>query len=139
MPDGSVTSQRRAVAALAVCLAALSGCATTYDSTLVADTAPATTTTVPTGAAADLLPRLEAEALGLSSVMIDGGDDEAVSEQIDSLWTAARAEVSSARPDLVDGFDQNVALVAKAVRFKRAADADKAANNLSLLIDAYLS
>jgi hypothetical protein len=114
----------------------LSGCATTYDSTLVADTSPATTTTVPSGAAADLLPRIESEALNLSTVMIDGGDDEAVSEQIGSLWTAARAEVSSARPDLVDGFDQNVALVAKAVRFKRAADADKAANNLSMLVDA---
>jgi hypothetical protein len=117
----------------------LAGCATTYDSTLVQDTSPATTTTLPSGRAADLLPRLEDEAIGLSAVMIDGGDDEAVSEQIESLWTAARPEVTSSRPDLVDGFDQNVALVAKAVRFKRAADADKAANNLSMLIAAYLS
>jgi hypothetical protein len=122
-----------------VAVVGLAGCATTYDSSLAPDTAPATTTTLPSGAAADLLPRLEASAVGLSSVMIDGGDDEAVSEQIDSLWTAARAEVSSSRPDLVDGFDQNVALVAKAVRFKRAADADKAANNLSMLVDAFLT
>jgi hypothetical protein len=122
-----------------VAAAGLAGCATTYDSTLVQDTSPATTTTLPSGTAADLLPRLEDEAIGLSAVMIDGGDDEAVSEQIESLWTAARPEVTSSRPDLVDGFDQNVALVAKAVRFKRAADADKAANNLSMLIAAYLS
>lgn len=124
---------------VAIALVGLSSCATTYDATLVQDTSPATTTTMPSGAAADLLPRLESEALGLSSVMIAGGDDEAVSEQIESLWSASRVEVSSTRPDLVDAFDQSVALVAKAVRFKRAADADKAAANLSTLVDAFLS
>ena len=45
----------------------------------------------------------------------------------------------SDRPDLVDGFDRSVALVAKAVQFHRAADADKAAKNLTTLVDAYLT
>jgi hypothetical protein len=117
----------------------LASCATTYDQTLVRDTAPATTTTLPTGPAAVLLPRLGTEAAGLSAVMIAGGDDDSISDQISSLWAAARHEVSTTRPDLVGGFDSSVALVARAVRFKRAADADKASKNLTFLIDSYLS
>jgi hypothetical protein len=117
---------------------ALTACATTYDESLVKDTSPATTTTVPTGTAAELLPQMASEAIRLSGVMIDGGDSESVSEQISALWTAARNEVIATRPDLVDGFDQNVAMCARAVRFKRAADADKAARNLTALADAYL-
>lgn len=127
------------VAACAVAALALSACATTYDTALVKDTSPATTTTLPSGAAADLLPRLTAEADRLAGVMIADGDDHTVSEQIASLWAAARDEVKADRPDLVDGFDQNVAMVAKAVKFKRAADADKAAKNLKVLVAAFLA
>jgi hypothetical protein len=123
----------------AVAAVAASACATTYDESLVKDTSPATTTTLPSGAAVDLLPQLAAEATGLSAVMIAEGDDEAVAEQIAALWTAARDEVRSDRPDLVDGFDRSVAMVAKAVQFQRAADADKAAKNLTTLVDAYLT
>jgi hypothetical protein len=128
---------RLAVVALAA--AVLSACATTYDPALVKDTSPATTTTLPSGPAADLLPRLAAEADRLSGVMIAEGDDNTISEQIASLWAATRDEVKAGRPDLVDGFDQNVAMVAKAVKFKRAADADKAAKNLTVLVAAFLS
>lgn len=128
----------RAVLVVAAAIA-LSACATTYDDDLVADTSPSTTTTLPSGTAATLLPQLAAEARSLSGVMIDEGDDDAVAEQIAALWTAARDEVSAARPDLIDGFDQNVAMVARAVQYKRAADADKAAKNLQTLVDTFLA
>ena len=89
------------------------GCAsTTYDETLAtsATTAVATTTTVPTGAAAELLPRLRDEAASLSGVMIDEGDDRAVADtDRGSCGTRRKQEVGSARPDLVDSFDDNVA------------------------------
>lgn len=117
------------------------GCAsTTYDETLAttATTAVATTTTVPTGTAAELLPRLRDEAASLSGVMIDEGDADAVAERIVALWEAAGQEVGRTRPDLVDSFDDNVALVLKAVQFSRAADADKASKNFDALVDAYL-
>ncbi len=118
------------------------GCAsTTYDETLAtsATTAAATTTTVPTGTAAELLPRLRDEAASLSGVMIDEGDADAVAQRIVALWEAAGQEVGRTRPDLVDSFDDNVALVLKAVQFSRAADADKASKNFDALVDAYLA
>jgi hypothetical protein len=127
------------LAAAAALIVALSSCATTYDEALVKDTSPATTTTLPAGTAEQLLPQLQAEADSLSGVMIAEGDDEAVSEQIASLWAAARDQVNGDRPDLIPAFDQNVALVAKAVKFKRAADADKAAKNLTTLVEAFLA
>jgi hypothetical protein len=126
------------VVAGAAFVVALSACATTFDETLVADTSPATTTTLPSGSAAELLPQLQIEASGLSAVMIADGDDDVVAEQITNLWNAARDEVRSERPDLVDGFDRSIAMIAKAVKFHRAADADKAASNLTTLINAYL-
>ncbi len=127
------------LAVITLAAVALSACGTTYDEALVADTAPETTTTVPTGDAATLLPRLAQETSNLASVMIDGGDDKAAAEQIASLWAAAREEVVGLRPDLADGFDQSVAMAAKAVQFKRAADADKAAKNITFLVETYLA
>lgn len=126
---------------LPLALACLLGAcgATTYDQSLAPDTAVATTTTVPTGTAADLLPKIREASAGLSGVMIDNGDDAAVAEQIDALWAAVRDEVGRGRPDLVDGFDQAVALVDKAVRYSRSADADKAARNLAVLVDAWFA
>jgi hypothetical protein len=128
---------------IAVAVAGLSllyGCsATTYDQTLETTVEVATTTTLPTGSAGDLLPRLADEAASLSGVMIDGGDASAVGERIAALWDAASTEVNEQRPDLVDGFERSVALSTKAVQYKRAADADKAARNFQALIDAYLN
>jgi hypothetical protein len=127
------------VVAVPLVAAGLTSCAaTTYDQTLAPDTAAVTTTTQPSGSAAELLPQLAAESASLSGVMIAGDDADAVREQIDALWAAARDEVRGSRPDLLDGFDQAVALVDKAVRFKRAADADKAARNLAILVDTFL-
>lgn len=121
-----------------VTVAACSG--TTYDPTFAttATTAAVTTTTIPTGSAAELLPLLRTEAASLSGVMIAEGDEDAVVERILALWEATKAEIGQARPDLVPGFDQNIALVEKAVQFSRAADADKASKNLDALVAAFL-
>ncbi|MCB1000771.1 MAG: hypothetical protein KDB40_15860 [Acidimicrobiales bacterium] len=105
----------------------------------VTTTAVATATTVPSGTAAELLPRLDDLAHALSGVMIDDGDAGAVVDEIEALWTAARIEVGAARPDLLESFDVNVALARKAVQFSRAADADKAARNVTALVDTFLA
>lgn len=122
-------------------VAIASGCAsTTYDETLAtsASTAVATTTTVPVGAARDLLPRITDESAALAGVMIAGGDDGAVADRIVALWGAVSQEVSEVRPDLFDSFVATVALTQKAVRFSRAADADKASKNFKVLVEAFL-
>ena len=116
---------------------AVQGCAaTTYDESLdTSETVAATTTTLPTGTAAELLPRLAIEAAGLSAVMIAEGDASAVVDRAAALWAAARPEVARDRPELLGDFDANVERLATAVRYKRAADADKAAANLQVLVD----
>lgn len=130
------------VACAAACLAALAASCTaaTPDESLagVSSTTVAAATTVPTGTAVDLLPRLDDLAHALSGVMIDEGDAGAVVDEIEALWNAARAEVGAVRPDLLESFDVNVALARKAVQFSRAADADKAARNVTALVETFL-
>ena len=82
--------------------------------------------------------RLRDEAASLSGVMIDGGDATAVAERIAALWDAVKSEVGAARPDLLASFENSVALAAKAARFSRAADADKASRNFDALVSSYL-
>jgi hypothetical protein len=127
------------VAVLGVAVLGLGACAaTTYDSELVATTTIAVTTTVPTGTAVDLLPRMVVEGQSVGGLMVDGGDARAAVERLTALWNAVRDEVATSRPDLIDGFDQQVDRFQRAVQFKRAADADKSARNLDVLVDAYL-
>jgi hypothetical protein len=71
--------------------------------------------------------------------MIDGGDARSAVERLTALWEAARDEVRSTRPDLVDGFEQQVARFDQAVQYKRVADADKSLKNLVVLVDAFLA
>ncbi len=129
------------VAAAAAIAGPTAGCATTYDETLstTATTAAATTTTVPSGSAAELLPLLRDDAASLAGEMIDEfGEPRDVVARMRAVWDVVSAEVGRARPDLVPGFDQNVALAEKAVQFKRAADADKAAKNIDALVNAFV-
>jgi hypothetical protein len=127
------------ITTLAVAVLGLGACApTTYDSELVATTTTAVTTTVPTGTAVDLLPRMVVEGQSVGGLMVDDGDARAAVERLTALWNAVRDEVAASRPDLIDGFDQQVDRFQRAVQFKRAADADKSARNLVVLVDAYL-
>jgi len=117
----------------------LASCATTYDTSLATEQAStSTSSTLPAGTPEELLPRLLAEATGLSDLMQAGGDADGSSQRIQELWDAVKTEVNAHRPDLFFDFSSNVALSQRAVRFKRAADADKAARNLGVLVDAYL-
>jgi hypothetical protein len=127
------------ITTLAVAVLGLGACApTTYDSELVATTTTAVTTTVPTGTAVDLLPRMVVEGQSVGGLMVDDGDARAAVERLTALWNVVRDEVAASRPDLIDGFDQQVDRFQRAVQFKRAADADKSARNLDVLVDAYL-
>jgi hypothetical protein len=118
-------------------IVSLAGCATTYDDALVADTTPATTTTLPVGTTDELLERLRSQSLALSSIVIDGGDSSEAYEALSDLWAAARPDVVAERPDLIDGFDRALAMCQKAVQYKRGADADKAARNIDQLVSAW--
>lgn len=136
-----MASARRLVliSAAGVATLGLAACApTTYDSELVATTTIAVTTTVPTGTAAELLPRMVAEGQSIGTLMVAEGDAKSALERLTALWQAVRAEVAASRPDLIDGFDQQVDRFQRAVQFKRAADADKSARNLVVLVAAYL-
>ena len=134
---------RRSLLLLALPVAlTLSACAaTTYDETLATSdtTAASTTTTLPSGSPAELLPRLADEAAGLSAVMIAEGDAAAVAARAAALWAAVRPEIARDQPELLVDFDANVARLATAVQYKRAADADKAAANLAVLVEFALA
>jgi hypothetical protein len=130
-------SQRMTAVCVATMMVTATSCATTYDETRAPSTAAATTTVLPTGTTASLLRRLADQSVALSAVMIANGDSRGAAESIAALWAGARADVVDQRPDLVEGFDDNVAKTATAVQFKRAADADKAAKNIRSLVDAF--
>jgi hypothetical protein len=137
-----VTARRRltpSVLASAALSLGLGACATTYDASVatVAD-ATTTTSTLPTGTTPELLRQLVTEANGLSGLMATGGDAADQAARIAQLWAASRTEVGATRPDLLADFLANVAKCGTAVQFKRAADADKAAKNLTILVKAYL-
>jgi hypothetical protein len=127
------------VGVIGVATLGLGACSpTTYDTELVVTTTSAVTTTVPTGTAVDLLPRMVVEGQSVGGLMVDGGDARAAVERLTALWNVVREEVAASRPDLIDGFDQQVDRFQRAVQYKRAADADKSARNLVVLVDAYL-
>jgi hypothetical protein len=130
----------RATAAFAVAAVLCTSCAaTTYDSSLDSTIPSATTSTVPTGTPAELLPRLVDEVATLSRIIVDRGDRQAVAERVDALWTALEPQVQGSHPDLIDEFRAAIALVREAAERNRAADADKALRNLTVLADAVLA
>jgi hypothetical protein len=127
-------------AAMLVGAIGLGACVDTkYDSSIPSGPTTAPSTTQPTGTAAELLPRLLAASATLSATISAAGDKTAVVDQIESLWAAAQREVAATRPELLGGFESNVAKFADAARFNRAADADKAYKNLQALVDSYLA
>jgi len=129
-----------ALAASAAALLVLGACGpTTYDATVTTEVAVATTTTLPTGTAAELMPRLVDEAAALSQLISTKGDDLAAAQRIAALWDAVSQEVAKTRPELLGDFEANVARCRKAADRNRPADADKAYLNLEALVGAYLS
>ena len=137
--------RRRASVVIAVALTvAGSACAETVvevdDAVAPADSSGATvpTTTVPiTGTAADLLPELAAEMSQLSAQIAGEGDERAALLRIEQTWDVARVEVDELRPDLAGGIQTTVDMARTAVTRIRPADADKAFQILSDLVDRY--
>lgn len=131
----------RSRTALALCtLAIVSACSpTTYDSS--AETVPseaATTSTLPTGSAADLLPLMLAEVQGLPLKVMNAKGDGAAATRIEQLWAAVQPEIEATRPELVADFEFVVRRSRAAADRNRPADADRAFKNLTSLVKAYL-
>jgi hypothetical protein len=131
---------RRRLLGLAACLLPVTACATTIDRSLeVASTTATTTTTLPVGSAAELLPRLVDEAADMSRRILESDDDRQALERIQALWEASRAEVARTLPELLGSFDGQISMIERAVQFNRPADADKAYRNLVALVDTVLA
>lgn len=133
---------RRAFAALVGPAAALglTACSSTYDASLVTspDTVAATTTSLPSGTVAELLPRMLAEVKGLSElVAANSGDDEAAT-RIEQYWAAMKDEINATHPDLVESFEFVVRRCRAAADRSRPADADRAYKNLQTIADSLL-
>jgi hypothetical protein len=113
---------------------------TTYDSSLETTTPVAvTTTSLPIGSAAQLLPVMLTEVQGLSEKVAANKGDGETATLIEQLWAAMKPEIESARPELVKDFEFVVRRCRTAADRRRPADADRAYRNLSELVDNYLA
>jgi hypothetical protein len=129
-----------ALAALVpVAVALVGACSpTTYDESLATQPAAATTSTLPTGTAAELLPPMLDEVAGLSAKVSAGEGAGAAASRIEQYWAAIEGEVTATHPEMVEDFEFVVSRCRSAADFDRPADADRAYRNLESLVDAYL-
>lgn len=122
----------------------LGACAPTTYETSATTTVVAATTTIPTGPADELLPRLRQTMLTLSSYIgpnssgsTTSGKNEVLAE-IEALWSAVETEVTSISPESAESIGRMVDLARTAVERNRPADADKAAKFAGAVIDQLL-
>lgn len=144
---------RRALAAVAVAVIVSAGCAETVvevgtdagtgtgtDTAITVDpssgVAPSTTLPI-AGSAAELLPEIATELSRLSAQIAGDGDERESLRRIEATWEAARAEVEAQRPELAGGIQTTIDMARTAVTRIRPADADKAFQILSDLVDRY--
>ena len=120
-------------------LSTASCAATTYDTSITTQTAAPTTTVLPTGTPAELLPMMLTEAAGLSTLIANQGDKLASVERIEALWAAVRDEVTRNDREIAGEIDAEVAKGRAAATFNRPGAADKVYRNLTALVQAYLS
>ena len=120
-------------------LGATSCAKTLIDPSVTTAPAAATTTTLPTGTPAELLPRLLLEVGKLSDAI---GSNDHKGEQIAIIgdyWNAVRPAIAKADGVVVLQFDPVIALCQRAEKFNRPADADKCFRNLTELANAFLT
>jgi hypothetical protein len=124
-----------AVAALAAL--GLAGCSTEVDPEIAAESTgiPSTTEFMAEGTTAELFDQLVAEAGGLSEAIVANHGQRIIVGRIDTLWVAARPAVEQGAPGSLAEFDRTIALMHTGVDRRRPADADKAYNNLVVLVD----
>jgi hypothetical protein len=132
------------VAFVAPLVVLLGACAPTTYETSATTTVVAATTTIPTGPASELLPRLHQTMLTLSSYIgpnasgsTTSGKNEVLAE-IEALWSAAETEVTSLSAESAESIGRMVDLARTAVERNRPADADKAAKFAGTVIDQLL-
>lgn len=131
---------RTGVLAFAV-LVTLAGCGTTTVDPV--DTAepppdPTASTVVAVGPPEELMDRLQTELGTLSEKVVADEGEEAALRRVDELWAAIEPVVTTERPDLLEQFQAVIDYAHRAVDRRRPADADKANNNLRVLVDAFI-
>lgn len=134
----------RMVGAIAfAALALLPACKTTVigDSTATTapddtDDAPATTRALPPTVGARLA-EIVTLATELGDLIVDGGD-RPVLDRIDALWAASSAEIDDLEPALGREIVHQLELLHLGVERNRPAEADKATQNLSAVLQVYL-
>lgn len=130
---------RNSLALLALAGSSTSCAATTFDSSISSQTAAPTTTVLPVGTAAELLPELVADAGGLSALIADHGDKFAAVERIEALWAAVHDEVAAKDRDIATEIEAEIAKGRTAATFNRPGAADKVYRDLTALVRAYLA
>jgi hypothetical protein len=128
---------RRLAAGAAGCLVVVGCASTTVDTVETTVPGPTAVTTTPSGSVDELLDRLLAEVTSLSELVVQNEGQREALARIEALWAVAETEVQQTRPDLAVDFAAAMELTRRSVERRRPADADKAANNLRLLIDSF--
>jgi hypothetical protein len=115
------------------------GCSTTtFDSNIAAGntTAVATTTTLPAGSVAELLPVMLQAVKGLSAKVAANKGDNETAALIEQLWAAMQPEITATHKNLVPDFEFIVRRCRQATDRHRPADADRAYRNLQTIVDS---
>ena len=123
---------------LILTISTVSCAATTYDTSISSGSPLPTTTVVPFGTAAELLPQLVSEASRLSALIADGGDKLAAVERMEALWAVVDDEVAVTERDIATEIGAEIAKGRAAAEFNRPGAADKAYRNLTALVQSYL-
>jgi hypothetical protein len=119
-------------------LSTASCAATTFDTSISTQTAAPTTTVLPVGTAAALLPELVTDSARLSALIVDKGDKLALVERIEAVWAAVQSEVVGKDRDIATEIQAEIAKGRAAATLNRPAAADKVYRNLTALVRAYL-
>jgi len=130
---------RSSLAVLVIALSTASCAATTYDTAITTQTPAPTTTVLPKGTAAELLPVLVKQAAGLSTLIANDGDKMASVERMEALWAAVRDEVGRTDREIAIEIEAEIAKGRAAATLNRPGSADKVYRNLTALVQAYLS
>jgi len=97
-----------------------------------------TATTLPiVGTTSELLAEMATDMSQLSAQIAGDGDEQATLRRIAAIWAVAEPDVEATRRDLAGGIQTTVDMARNAVVRIRPADADKAFQILTDLVDRY--
>jgi len=106
------------------------------DGSAAAGSVPATTIAI-VGTALELLPELGTEMSSLSFKIADEGGQKESLARMEAIWIVIRPEIQVNTPKLLNGFDTTMEMSRTAVNRIRPADADKAFQLFSDLVDRF--